>query len=1486
MKKNLFSVALLLVITFCSNAQVQFLQSVNYRGAFAPAPTQMWTNGWANWDPQNTSYPATTVDVTDSITSNTVWTSNHVYKLKGLIYVTQGATLTIQAGTIIRGDDATANSSLVICKGSKLYAVGTASSPIVFTSNKAVGSRAPGDWGGLILLGRASFNGAGGIANIEGVGATSQNEFGGGATPDDNDNSGTLKYIRIEYGGYVFQPNREINGITFGAVGRGTVVDYIQTSFTNDDSFEWFGGTVNCAHLVAYRGVDDDFDTDGGYSGAVQFCLSVKDPQLGDATWNVSGGSTSEGFECDNDPTGSAATPITKAVFSNVTSIGALRGDASSTNQSAIHPAFRRALRLRRNVQMRIVNSIFMDHPTGLFVDGTAAQANFTTNGTLVFANNLIAGAVSGRTLDAASPTAVRTAFTSGNNDSAVSTIGILTSPYNFTNPDYRPATGSVALTNISFANALVAPFVIRETANSNFIQKVDYRGAFAPSPVAMWTNGWTNWDPQNTSYPSTTVTVSGNITSNTTWTKNNVYLLQGLVYIQNGVTLTIQPGTIIRGDHNTANSSLIASKGGKLIANGTVTEPIVFTSSKAVGSRAPGDWGGIVLLGKASFNGAGGVANIEGIAATAENEYGGGATPDDNDNSGSLKYVRIEYGGYVFQPNREINGLTFGAVGRATTIDYIQCSYINDDAFEWFGGTVNCSHLVSYRNIDDEFDTDNGFSGSVQFCLGVRDPQLGDATWNVSGGSVSEGFESDNDATGSSATPKTKCLFSNVTLIGALRGDASTNNQAAIFGAHRRAARLRRNSEIKIFNSIFIDHPTGLFIDGTAAINNFNSGLLKFNNNLIAGNASGRVLEPNTSSTVRNMFATNRNDSLVSVTGILITPYNYTSPDYRPGISSPALVNYSYNDTAFNGLINIAPCTNPQIGSITGVTCLPSTTNPNTTYTIDSIAGATYTWTIPTGLTFWNTVTNRAITGSTLTGTRSITVRALLTTTAVNGTISVSVSNSCGAASAATISVRKNGAVGKIVSVNGSADPCNGIGSGFSLSYTTAPVSNARGYLWSSIGGTVLSSNDTAASIRFNKISAGSVSVRPYAFCGTDTLWGITKGLVVKTVLPGAVSSITGSVDPCNGIGAGNSLPYSAATSTNSNIYVWSSTNAGISFVTGQGSQNVNVSFPNNIAAGSITVRAARFCGADTFFTGPRSLTVKTAMPVKPAAITSSTLLDPCSKLGSNETYTVASTANTTGYLWSVTGTGASVSSNGTVNGVVDYTTAFRSGSVAVRSQRVCGSSTFSSAPISVTLRVALPTTPVVTGLLTPCRNQTEIYKATSSNTTSYNWTVATGLTLSSSALDSAIVVTGATFTRASLNCTAVRACGSTNINSVTRITGLVRPATGCAPGSRMSSPERFLGTADANAITVGIVYPNPAKTAFTVNIKNNSKATTATLQIINIYGQVVKTYNTVNNAGMVNYTIENASLSNGQYFVRYTIGEEFGNIKLNIVK
>ncbi len=445
--------------------------------------------------------------------------------------------------------------------------------------------------------------------------------------------------------------------------------------------------------------------------------------------------------------------------------------------------------------------------------------------------------------------------------------------------------------------------------AQQPFFQPTTYRGAFAPAPTPMWTDQWCEWDPQNKVYPAPTMTVTSNITSNTTWSTGQVILLSGQIFVKNNAVLTIQPGVIIRGDKSVAGAGLFITRGSKIIAQGTLNQPIVFTSDQAPGNRNIGDWGGVVLLGNASTNDAGGQNYIEGLPPSPDTQYGGGSSPNDNDSSGILKYVRIEFAGYAYQPNKEINGLTFGAVGRKTVIDYVQVSFANDDAFEWFGGAVNCKHLVSYRNLDDDFDTDNGYHGMVQFALAVRDPNIAD---NPSV-STSEGFESDNDPTGSTNTPKTTGIFSNITIIGPYRGNTSN----PIATGFRRGARLRRNTELKIFNSIFMDHPRGVHIDGSACESNATNGLLKFKYNIVAGNQTGKVTEVNSGSTFNApaWFGANNNDSLVSTSNILVNPYDFYNPDYRPVTNGIAASGSDFNDASLSGLVlSVNAINNPNV--------------------------------------------------------------------------------------------------------------------------------------------------------------------------------------------------------------------------------------------------------------------------------------------------------------------------------------------------------------------------------------------------------------------------------------------------------------------------------------------------------------------------------------------------------------------------------------------
>ena len=380
---------------------------------------------------------------------------------------------------------------------------------------------------------------------------------------------------------------------------------------------------------------------------------------------------------------------------------------------------------------------------------------------------------------------------------------------------DPRPTAGSPLATGGAFTNARLAPA---------FFTPTTYRGAFAPGGT-RWDLPWANYSPQLTDYGSSTTgvtVVTGPITTNTTWTTGTKYKLSGFVNVNAGATLTIQPGVIVFGEQAT-KGSLIINRGARIDAQGTAASPIVFTSERAPGARAGGDWGGVIIAGRAALNLAGGEAILEGGTGTT---YGGGATPNDNDDSGTLRYVRIEWAGIAFTTNNEINGLTLGAVGRATTIDYVQVAFSGDDAYEPFGGAVNLRHIIATAPVDDMFDGDNGWRGYVQFALGVSNPDIAD----ISG---SNGIENDNDANGTASTPLTQPVFSNVTIL----GPRTQRPTGTINPNFRRGAHIRRNAQSNLFNSVILGFTPGILIDGAPANAGTGSGSLDIEGTLVTGN-------------------------------------------------------------------------------------------------------------------------------------------------------------------------------------------------------------------------------------------------------------------------------------------------------------------------------------------------------------------------------------------------------------------------------------------------------------------------------------------------------------------------------------------------------------------------------------------------------------------------------------------------------------------------
>lgn len=460
--------------------------------------------------------PAENTILEGRIINNLTLKAAYTYKLRGLVYVTNGAILTIEPGTKIVGENGK-NGALIICRGAKIIADGTADKPIVFTSEAATPQR--GDWAGLVILGQApnnsSFNGVDGIGEIEGGINNSDGLglYGLGLSSNVADNSGILRYVRIEYAGYAFLPDKEINGLTFGGVGNQTIVDYVQVSYANDDSFEWFGGTVNCKHLISFRTLDDDFDTDNGFSGKVQFGISLRDSAVADI-------SKSEAFECDNDANGSdrmtyltpipvsannpvAVNPVkTSAVFSNMTLIG-----PKATATSVGNSLFLAGAQLRRNCEQSIFNSVFLGwnggSVNGLLIDaskGTPTDKNLDPAGGLNFKNNIIAGPTANSVSYAASATAPTGANTAsitawvntaayGNVLLAANTDAGITAPFNYASPDFNPSSASVpAATGADFSSAKLKTV----TGGKSDFTVVTYKGACAVGDT--WWKTWTSF--------------------------------------------------------------------------------------------------------------------------------------------------------------------------------------------------------------------------------------------------------------------------------------------------------------------------------------------------------------------------------------------------------------------------------------------------------------------------------------------------------------------------------------------------------------------------------------------------------------------------------------------------------------------------------------------------------------------------------------------------------------------------------------------------------------------------------------------------------------------------------------------------------------------------------------------------------------------------------------------------------------------------------
>lgn len=396
------------------------------------------------------------------------------YLLSGYVRVMGGGSIEIPAGTVIKGEKATFGALIIETSGT-IKANGTASNPIIFTSDRPANERKEGDWAGVIICGESTVNLAGGIGQYEdGILGTDVAKYGG---TNPADNSGEFTYVRIEFAGQAVQPNKEINGLTLCGVGSGTKIHHVQVSFGGDDSFEFFGGTVNATHLIAYRGTDDDFDFDQGFSGKIQYGVSIKDPVIADKI------GVSRGIELEN-KTAVSGSVYSRPVLSNFTFVGPGNTDAISFHGAGIH--------FGQNSRMLLANSIIVNARGAAVEFNTEFPAAELNAGRSSFTNNLVFGHAGSYALTGVSSfadaAALATFLTPFGDVTLANLAGAGITSTSLDSPNLLLTAGSVANGKAKYEGAdLSAGFTVETFA-----------GAMGTTD---WTKGWASWTPKANIY-------------------------------------------------------------------------------------------------------------------------------------------------------------------------------------------------------------------------------------------------------------------------------------------------------------------------------------------------------------------------------------------------------------------------------------------------------------------------------------------------------------------------------------------------------------------------------------------------------------------------------------------------------------------------------------------------------------------------------------------------------------------------------------------------------------------------------------------------------------------------------------------------------------------------------------------------------------------------------------------------------------------------
>lgn len=758
----------------------------------------------------NTTGTVEACTITGTITENLTLTAGIGYALDGAVFVGEdngaNVSLTIPAGTTLFGKSGT--DYMVVTRGSRLNATGTASEPIVMTSIEDVqGTVDPindrGQWGGLVINGLAPINdcidatATGGSASCEKSGEGSSGLFGG---DNPNDTSGTLRYLRVMYAGNLINDEDELNGIAFQGVGAGTTCEFIQVHNNADDGVEFFGGNVQCNYLVLTGIGDDSLDWTDGWEGGAQYVLVAQGPGAGD-----------RGIEGDNRSSNNDLIPRSNPTIANFTFVGGDSGDTGAV--------------LRAGTAGDLFNGVFTGwQDAGFDIDdgSTFTQAQ---NGELTLASHFFDNA----------------------DNIEIETGDPLTLADYLAFPNI--VTGNNSLADRFFPGAAELAVPAADLSARTGFDNVDYIGAFGPTETAEnnWATGWTfgavealsNECPTGTLDTGDVVSgkkicaLSGTITDNVRLNNRFVYQLEGAVFVgedlggdpsaptegAQSAILSIDAGTTVFGA--TGTDYLVISRGSQLRSNGTATAPVIMTSRDEVFGTADlandrGKWGGLVINGRAPINDCidatamGGSAQCEKSGEGSSGLFGGNAS---DDNSGNLFYTRVSFAGNLINDEDELNGIAFQGVGSGTNVDFVQVHNNVDDGVEFFGGTVNVKHLVLTGIGDDSMDWTDGWQGKAQFVIVDQSDDAGD-----------RGIEGDNRSSNETFEPTSSPTVSNFTFVGGASGDTG--------------AVLRAGTQVALYNGIITGfQDAGVDLDGTQTPVEAIAGNVTFDSLLVVGN-------------------------------------------------------------------------------------------------------------------------------------------------------------------------------------------------------------------------------------------------------------------------------------------------------------------------------------------------------------------------------------------------------------------------------------------------------------------------------------------------------------------------------------------------------------------------------------------------------------------------------------------------------------------------